>query len=344
MNDLPPHSPATEQPVEPLLHRLLGIPLLGKILVADLLINVATYLVVQGTPAPWSEEIMLSALFVTLVLNAGLVYWALQPLKRIEETALAVSQGNLAARVPPSRLADRNMTRIGQTLNTLLDNLARDRARVRALAAQVIGAGDAERARIGRELHDSTAQSLGAIDLLLTAALCELPAGGRVVDRLTLVKGIVGDTLQEVRTLAHNVHPRVLDDLGLGHALEWLARVTREQGGGDVRVHLEAPGPVPRDAASVLYRVAQEAIGNAVKHAGARHITLALTAEHGHATLEVRDDGRGFDPSRAVRTSAGMGLFSMQERVGLVGGKFAVDSEAGRGTTVRATVPLTGDA
>jgi signal transduction histidine kinase len=343
MTDLHPASLPLERPAESLLDRVLGTPLLGKILVADLVINIASYLVVLNAPAPWSDEIMLSALFVTLVLNAGLVYWALLPLKRIEDTALAVSQGNLAARVPPSRLADRNMTRIGQTLNTLLDNVARDRGRLRTLAAQVISAGDAERARIGRELHDSTAQSLGAIDLLLTAALCELPADAPVIERLTLVHGIVTDTLQEVRTLAHNVHPRVLDDLGLGHALEWLARVTREQGGGDVRVHVGAPARVPQDAASVLYRVAQEAIGNAVKHAGARHITLALTTEDGHATLEVRDDGRGFDPSATARTSTGMGLFSMQERVALVGGAFTLDSEVGRGTTVRATIPLVGE-
>jgi signal transduction histidine kinase len=318
--------------------RLASSPLLAKILVADVLINVAAFLVVRGAPPGLGTEIMIGSLVVTVLLNAALVYWALLPLRALEGTAVRVSRGELGARVAVSPLADRNIARIGATLNALLDGLTADRARARALAAQVIGAGDRERAHIARELHDSTAQSLSALEMIITSALRD-PAQANP-ERLRIMHEITVQALGEVRTLSHNVHPRVLDDLGLVAAVEYLARRTREQTRLPVRVTSTELVPAPPAVASVLYRVAQAAVSNAVRHARARELRIAISTDARHVLLEVRDDGIGFDPDAAAATGAGMGLFIMRERLALVDGVLEVQSAAGAGTTVRARVPV----
>lgn len=317
---------------------LASTPLLAKLIVADMTINVIALWIVGRTPSDASTEVMLVSLLATLVLNASLVYWALLPLRALETTTVRVSRGDLAARFAVPPLADRNIARIGRTMNDLLDHLTADRARARQLASQVISVGDDERARIARELHDSTAQSLSALEMMLTAAIYE-PTKGATLDRLQTMHDITKQALSEVRTLSHNVHPRVLDDLGLVAALEHLARRTREQAGLRVWVTTDAETPVPRSTASVLYRVAQEAVGNTARHAGATELFLALRANEEDVILEVRDDGRGFDVATAESSMRGLGLFSMRERLGLVDGTLTITSSP-RGTTLRAAVPM----
>jgi signal transduction histidine kinase len=324
--------------------RALRVPLLGKLAGANLLVVVAALLAVvaeRRSLLPGSAVSILGlALGVSLVVNLALVYVALRPLTDLEATATRVSAGDLEARVPPSILADRDMARVGTTLNTLLDRLTEDRERVRRLAAQVISAQDEERARVARELHDSTAQMLAAVMLQLGVAARESTSLA-LDQRIATLREMVSDALEEVRSLSHTIHPRVLDDLGLAAALEWIARQTREQDSLDVEVFADDGPAIPKLPASVLYRIAQEALRNAVRHAQARRVELWLRRAPGTATLEVVDDGRGFDVRRAEKRRPGMGLFSMRERVGLVNGTLALVSAPGRGTRVVATVPLT---
>jgi signal transduction histidine kinase len=249
----------------------------------------------------------------------------------------------MEARVAPSILADRDMERVGITLNTLLDRLTEDRARLRRLAAQVISAQDEERARVARELHDSTAQILAAVMLQLGAAARESTTGS-LDQRIATLRELAAEALEEVRSMAHTMHPRILDDLGLAAALEWLARQTGTQDESlDVRVVADAgTSTIPAPLASVLYRVAQEALRNVVRHAGATQATLRLRTDGGAAVLEVTDDGQGFDVRSAEERRPGMGLFSMRERVALVNGRLVVNSGPGRGTSVMARVPLAG--
>ena len=321
------------------LRRVVRVPLLQKLVAADLVINLVVLVVVQRAPAAYATEITFGALFSTLVLNALLVVWALRPLRLLESTALRVSRGDHEARVPPTPLADRNIARIGDTLNDLLDRLMADRARVRQLAAQVIGAGDAERAHIARELHDSTAQSLSALEFMLAAARRD-PAAAAMHDRLTLMHEVAREALTEVRTLAQRVHPRVLDDLGLEAALEALARRTRERTGIMVHVETDVGVSVPPAVASVVYRVAQESVHNAVRHGAPREVRMSLVARPACVRLAVHDDGRGFDPEATSTERRGMGLFVMQERVMLVDGSLVVTSAPGLGTEVAAEIPL----
>lgn len=345
-----PHSPggdsgsASRVAAHPLVARLLRVPLLAKLAGANLLI-VASAMVgmwfehrVHGSGS--AASILGVALGASLVVNLALVYVALRPLSDLESTAMRLGAGDAAARVPASMLADRDMARVGATLNALLDLLTEDRARARQLAAQVISAQDEERARVARELHDSTAQILTAVMLQLGAAAHE-STSATLDARIATLRELAAEALEEVRSLSHTMHPRVLDDLGLAAALEWLARQARTQGTLDVRIEAaELESPLPAPIGSALYRVAQEAMRNAGRHAAATRLTVRLRREGGSAVLEIVDDGVGFDVAEAERRRPGMGLFSMRERIGLVNGRLSVTSEAGRGTRIVATVPL----
>jgi signal transduction histidine kinase len=323
---------------------LLRVPLVGKIAGANAIIVTAALLVAlhggTGGQATRLWLVLLVALGMGLVVNATLVIIALRPLNELERTARRVWQGELDARVPASSVADAGIQRVGNTLNILLDGLSADRSRLRALAKQVIEAGDRERASIARELHDSTAQTLAAL-LLELSVLAGENADPRLNSRIARVRAIVGDVLDEVRLLAHTVHPRVLDDLGLVAALQLLARESMDRGSSLV----EYVGPTkvePLDPAcgSALYRVAQEAVGNAMRHAQAGTISIRLNVRNAEAELEIEDDGIGFVLADVERRRPGMGLFTMRERAALVGGRLTIQSDAGRGTRVVATVPL----
>lgn len=324
--------------------RVLSVPLLGKLAGANLVVVLAALISVlaeRRLHLPGGAVSILGiALAFSLSVNLVLVYIALRPLSDLEAAAARVSAGDMAARVPASVVADRDMTRIGTTLNALLDRLTEDRARVGRLAAQVVSAQDEERARLARELHDSTAQILTAVMLQLGAAARESTTPA-LDARIATLRGLTADALEEVRSMAHMMHPRVLDDLGLVAALEWLASQTAAQEGLDVHVLADAAeAPIAAPLASVLYRVAQEALRNVIRHAGATHVDVVLRRSPDDATLEVSDDGHGFDVKRAEERRPGMGLFSMRERVALVNGRLTVTSSSRRGTHVVATVPL----
>lgn len=316
---------------------LLRTPLLTKLVVLDLAINVTTLVVLDQSPPELTFEVNVASFALVLVLNAGLVAWALSPLRVLEETARRVSEGDYGARARMGFGADRNLARIGDTLNALIDSVTAERGRVRGLAAELVAAGDRERAQIARDLHDGTAQSLSALDMLLESTVND-PAAAPLRDRLLQMQHINAETLSEVRTLSHNVHPRVLDDLGLPAAFEALAR-RMARPGVNVQVTVDAPRTPDATVASVLYRVGQEALNNALRHGRPRSVDVRLEVNDAGAELVVRDDGVGFDTASPSR-SGGMGLFVMRERVALVGGNLGIASAPGTGTTVTASIPL----
>jgi signal transduction histidine kinase len=317
---------------------LLRTPLLTKLVVLDLAINVTTLIVLDQSPPEYTFEVNVASLALVLVLNAGLVAWALLPLRVLEETARRVSDGDYGARARMGFGADRNLTRIGDTLNALIDSVTAERGRVRALAAELVAAGDRERAQIARDLHDGTAQSLSALDMLLESTVNDA-AAAPFRDRLLQMQQINAETLSEVRTLSHNVHPRVLDDLGLPAAFEALGR-RMGRVGVDIRVTVDAPRTPSATVASVLYRVGQEALNNALRHGRPRTVDVRVEVNDAQAQLEVQDDGVGFDRMALPKQSVGMGLFMMQERVALVEGTLSITSAPGKGTTVTATIPM----
>ena len=328
-----------------LVKRVLGFPLAGKLAGANALIVVValtTAIMLHGS-APRDREMLVVlaiALAVSLGVNLALVKVALRPLRALEATAASVRMGDFDARVPSSPLADRDVRRVGDALNLLLDELVADRARIRRLASAVIKAGDAERARLAHELHDSTAQTISAVVMQLAAAARDA-RDPELANHLAAIKAAALDALEEVRLLSITVHPRVLDDLGLPAALKHLAREASRRAG--VEVQVEAPPAavtIPRDHASVLYRVAQEAVANALRHGNPRNVRIRLDVGEEMGTVEVIDDGTGFDAISTGRNAQGLGIFSMRERAALVDGSFELASRPGSGTRVRASVPI----
>lgn len=320
----------------------LRIPLAIKLLGANALaLGIVIGVVYSYSAGRPSTLTLVAAAAAAVVVFGLLAAIALLPLRGIEAVASRVWRGDFGARVGTSLVADRDMKRIGTTFNLLLDGLVADRTRMRALATAVIDAGDRERASLARELHDSTAQQLAALVLQLSAAARDC-SDRLLAERLDSIREQAKATLEEVRLLSHTVHPRVLDDLGLAAALKKLGREVGDVSGIDIEVTSTDGQRVPATAAAVLYRVAQAAVHNVVKHAQARHVELRLTdsASNGDAVLEVIDDGRGFDVADAERRRPGMGLFTMRERVTLAGGRFDIHSVPGSGTRIRAAVPV----
>lgn len=327
----------------------LRVPLFGKLLGANLLIVLTVAAVATGRHVAEGHGsgglvLLLAVLIGGLVVNTALMLLALRPLREVELVIERVAGGDLDAEIVPSPLYDQQLTKVSEAVNALVSNVRGDRQRMRQLAIQIIRAQDEERSRIARELHDSTAQTLAALQLQLSAATRDLDEGLLSGDdaraRLHSLRDLAGMALEEVRLLSHTVYPRILDDLGLPAALEWLVRRAREQEQVNLKVEVRGEGRLEPPQAAALYRVAQEGMRNALRHAEASEVVLRLTLLAPLATLEVVDDGRGFDSVLAERRRPGMGLFSMRERVSLVGGSFTINGNPGGGTVVRATVPM----
>jgi signal transduction histidine kinase len=323
-------------------------PLIVKLIGANVLIVLVAGITVYLTH--WSDAEAWRVLAVggvvllcALGINIALLFVALAPLHRLEATTRRIWDGDFDVRVRSSPLADRETARLGTTLNLLLDGLIADRSRLRVLAAEVIRAGDRERAALARELHDSTAQLMAALIYQLSAAQRE--AGDQaLVEKLGELRGLASEILEELRHLARTAHPRVLDDLGLLAALRALGRTMADPAATQVQVVLlegteeDVRGLEPQ-VASVLYRVAQEAVRNALRHANASHVTMHLRVTPLYAAISVADDGAGFDLAHAEGQRAGLGLFTMRERVTLVDGTIRIDTVPGHGTSVQARIP-----
>ena len=330
------------------LRSVLRVPLPAKLIGANGLVALVAAAALAGTAEHGSRTdatIVAAALVLGLAVNCLLIHWALRPVWELERVAGRVWRGDLQARVASDPVADPHMSRVGRTFNLLLDSLEDDRERMRVLAQQTLRAQDDERSRIARELHDSTAQTIAALGYQLSAAAREAADAGHepLRERLAETRELAGTVLEEVRLLSHAIHPRVLDDLGLVPALEWLARQSSQHGRLAVEVD-DRLGDVAESlsgaTASALYRIAQESLRNAERHAGTGAARVALAVEGDEIVLEVTDDGRGFDIDEAEERRPGMGLFSMRERAGLVGGSLDVDTAPGRGTRVRVRAPL----
>lgn len=332
---------------------LLRVPLFYKILIANAIIVVLGavigtavtlhYVRSGGPPALVLAGVLaLGGVGVTLLVNALILRLALSPLRRLEETARRVRSGDLDARVPRSALADRELERLTTTFNEMLDNLEGFGQRLREVAARALNAEEEERKRISRELHDDTAQTLAALLVRLRVARgAQDPAARDAL--LEQFREEVGEALERIRRFARGLRPPALDELGLLPALESHVRALSEGTAATVRIEGD-PGPAGLSRATelALYRIAQEALSNAVRHSGARTITLRFGREPGAVTLSVLDDGHGFALESAREADRGLGLFGMEERAFYVGGSLEVRSAPGGPTEVRARVPLEG--
>ena len=214
--------------------------------------------------------------------------------------------------------------------------------KIRDLAARLITAQDAERARVARDLHDDINQQVAALSIALSGLRHRLPEGAAVRDDLALLQQRAIDLADDVRALSHELHPGVLRHAGLVPILRAHAAVFGSR--HPINVTIDADGginEVPPQLALCLRRVAQEALQNVARHAGATCVRVTLVRTAGGLALTITDDGRGFDRP-AVRPGRGLGLISIDERVRLVGGVMRIDTRPRWGTELRVEVPVGG--
>ncbi|MBI5651374.1 MAG: sensor histidine kinase [Chloroflexi bacterium] len=228
-------------------------------------------------------------------------------------------------------------------LDRLVGIIETNRAHARRLSAQVLRAQEDERKRIARELHDDTSGSLAR--LLINVAMCEnllTEESAQVREKMYATRLLAEQTLENIRKLIFDLRPTMLDDLGLAAAVRWYAKTNLDAAGIEMQFGSAKLGRAPSPIETALYRIAQEAITNIIRHSRAHTAQITLARENSRIVLIVRDDGQGFDIN-AKHPNTGCddcwGLFGMNERAQLLGGACAIESRVGAGTTVRVEIP-----
>lgn len=295
-----------------------------------------------------TKQFLFTTTFIALLgLSAAtfLTWLITRPINQLVIAARAVAAGDFSTRVTPWGADEVGI--LADAFNQMIDQLGRadrereDRDQLRGLLIdKIITAQEEERRRIARELHDDTGQALTAIRMGLTNALdaCKACAHHGKLDELN---HLTRSTLDNVRQLALELRPPVLDDLGLGAALrryvyDWgrtyNIAVSFESVGLD-GIRLEPP------IETAVYRITQEALTNVARHAQATRVDVVLERRKNECIAIIEDDGRGFD-QKAAHNARHLGLTGMEERAKLISGNVTIETECGKGTTIFVRVPL----
>jgi two-component system sensor histidine kinase UhpB len=294
---------------------------------------VATPVTVHAPPRADELVILVLAFVTILALNVVRIRRAFAPLR---DFAAQMEQVDLRhperARVGGSTESV-ELAAFTDAFNAMLERLADER---RAGSRAALVAQERERLRIARALHDEAGQTLTAVILEIERAAAQGPESER--GRMAELAAELQSTLDEIRRISRELRPEALDDLGLINAL--IALSTRAARQGDLQMERQLADnlpPLSSELELVIYRVAQEALTNVLRHAEASHCLVKIHSQDGRVELRVSDDGRGM-PGRIEGES--IGIEGMRERALLVGGSLAIEPRADSGTTVRLTVPL----
>ena len=268
---------------------------------------------------------------------------------------IPVKKGNqvLAVLATGSELGEKDelLCRI-ETMQPLLDYVAialeyaqmfvrmrEGQRRQQVLSRRLAEVQEEERRAVARELHDEIGQELTGLKMLL--GMCGSVSAGELPDHLDRLFPLVDRVLEQVRDLSHQLRPSVLDDLGLLAALQWFFQSFQEQTGMQVDFrHRGLKGRLPAAIEIGAYRIVQESVNNAVRHAGVSQVRVRMWATPNQLGLRVEDEGRGFDPDEVWARGAGGGLRGLQERVLLLGGELSIESAPGAGARIIAELPL----
>jgi two-component system sensor histidine kinase UhpB len=316
-----------------LLARYQGLPLYWHVLVVNAAVLIGATLLLIFTPVTVSARIKLNealilvaGLVVMMAANALLLRVSFEPLSRLTRVMRSVDLLE-----PRERLSAEGSVEIASVIRTFNEMLARLERERRQSTRRIVHALEDERTRIAQELHDEIGQRL-------TAVLLELAAPGvpaELAPRAAAAQEAIRETLGLVGQLAWRLRPSMLEDLGLAKALDALASSAQEQAGIPVQRSLQIPAaPLDPEVELVVYRIAQESLTNALRHAQATRVELELTVSGQLLTLQVHDDGRGFGDGH----TEGAGIRGMRERALLVGGRLRVESRDG--VRIRLDVPL----
>lgn len=358
---LPSGASEPQRPFARLARRLFGLSLFYKVLIANsaivvlgalagtaITLHVATLRssTEGGLYVPLTGAFLVAGLALSILLNALVLRAAMNPLNRLQDVVRRVGEGDLSVRAQPTPLADVEIARIADTLNVMLDNVQSYESQVRNLSGALIRAQEDERQRIARELHDDTGQVLTLL-LIRLKLLESLPGAESVRPQIEELRGLIASAIDQVRRLALNLRPPTIDQLGLLPALRSLVSTFTESTGLHVTIELpREPITLGRERTLAVYRIIQEALTNAAKHAGAQNLTVVVRREGDSLVATIRDDGRGFTPEsfsgrhRQPMGGAGVGLFGMEERARLAGGTLSLQSAPSRGASVTLRIPL----
>ena len=314
--------------------------LIGQIVAANVVLfaltllaaSIAAGLDLGSSSKRWDFLILALAIVLTLCTNLWMLQRRFRPLETLIDQIEAIDPAEPTAvglrRSDPVEEVDR----LAGSFHGLLERIEEERRRSGQLAMR---AQEEERRRLARDLHDEVNQALTAILLRLEALAQETPPEQR--EELTELKRLVNQALDELLNLARQLRPTALDDHGLVAALETQMKRFSSRTGIEARIDTEGePDALADVVQTAIYRVAQEALTNVTRHAGATVVELGVETDDEGVELRVSDDGRGFDP--AVR-GTGLGLVGMAERARLVGGDLDVRSAPGGGTTITLRVP-----
>ena len=233
-----------------------------------------------------------------------------------------------------------------ESVNKGLESQVRERtARLEEVLRKIISAQEEERYRLARELHDETAQTIGALSISLDRARdgLEEEDDTDALKHLLEAKTIATRLLEETRRLILDLRPQALDDLGLGPAIRWYAEIHLEELGVAVTVEIEPVSRMPEHIEVSLFRVIQEAINNIGKHTNAKHAHIRLARQDSKVSVMISDDGKGFNADRVMESSVhgnNVGLLGMQERVRLLNGSIQIHSQEGAGTEISIDIPI----
>ncbi len=293
-----------------------------------------------------TSQLLLATLLVSAFGIAAAIFltWTLtRPILEITEAAQAVGRGDMGRRV--TRWANDEIGDLAEAFNAMSEGLEKagevreERERLRTtLVERVIAAQEEERSRIARDLHDQTSQSLAS--LIVQLKLVETAPNARARQQsLMELREQLRTSLAEVRRMALDLRPGVLDDLGLVDAIHWFAERCNAEG---LNIEVVTSGnleQLPGKLSVAVYRVAQEALSNVMRHSGATHAQVKVQRVEDELFLEIVDNGKGFDPAARRDARHAMGLFGMQERVELLGGEFHATSGVGKGVQIVARIP-----
>jgi signal transduction histidine kinase len=231
-----------------------------------------------------------------------------------------------------------HIVRLHARTETHLRQVTEAREELRELSVRLVETQENERKNISRELHDAVGQSMSAVQFELHdlgVALQPYPEPLR--RRVEQIRELVESSVAMVRNIALLLRPSMLDDLGLAAALRWQANQVAKSTGLRIEITDDGLPPEPTEAHGIcVFRIVQEALSNVSRHARANSVEIKLITRESELCVLIRDDGRGFQ----TYGRTGLGLIGMQERVENLGGRLAVNSEVGKGTTIEATLPL----
>jgi signal transduction histidine kinase len=228
--------------------------------------------------------------------------------------------------------------RQGARIRDLEGRLAERATKLHAFAVEVIRAEEEQRGRIARELHDGLGQMMTAVNIELQVLRDSAPPDVRA--RVDDVRALSAQVMAEMRRIAQDLRPAILDEMGLGEAVR--ALVGRMSRHGQLRIELALSGALevlPADSAIACYRLVQEALSNVLRHSGASAAKVSLQRTGDHLDVEIVDDGKGIDPDAPVDTGGHFGLMGLEERIRAIGGSFSFGPIQSGGTRLSARLP-----